>query len=100
MGITSDRNDPGLDEPGEGGMNRNYLVLDDAARAAGFVRPVRNTYVHEPCGTATTMAAAIAETYARDPSFYGATFCVRCHGHYPVGPAGEFVWDDGEKVGS
>jgi hypothetical protein len=42
------------------------------------------------CGAATTMATAIAETYAREPKFYGATYCVRCEMHLPVA---EFVWD-------
>jgi hypothetical protein len=46
------------------------------------------------------MGQAIAETYARDPHFYGATFCVRCSKHRPVGEDGEFVWDDGTKVGT
>lgn len=43
---------------------------------------------------------AISETYARDPSFYGATYCVGCKGHFPVGENGEFHWEDGQKVGS
>lgn len=52
------------------------------------------------CGAATTMNQAIAETYARDPKFYGATFCCGCRTHLPVGPYGEFVWDGtDEKVG-
>ena len=55
------------------------------------------------CGTVTTMGLSLAETYARDPSFYGATFCCECRAHLPVG---EFVWiaNDGketdEKVGT
>lgn len=103
MGITSDPNDPrlgrGVDKEPRG-MNEAYLVLSDEERAKGFVRPVRRTYVHEACGVATTMGQAIAETYARDPSFYGATFCVGCQMHKPVGANGEFVWDDGSKVGT
>jgi hypothetical protein len=81
-------------------MAETYLVLSDEERAKGFVRPVRRTYVHEACGAATTMGEAIAETYARDPNFYGATFCVRCSKHRPVGEHGEFVWEDGSKVGT
>jgi hypothetical protein len=47
------------------------------------------------------MGQAIAETYARDPKFYGATYCVHCDMHRPVGPDGEFVWDGtDEKVGT
>lgn len=53
------------------------------------------------CGTVTTMGPTIAETYARDPSFYGATFCAGCHAHFPVGDEGEFVWDGtDERVGT
>ncbi len=49
------------------------------------------------CGSVTTMGQALAETYARDPGFYGATFCVDCGVHKPVGAAGEFVWDGTEE---
>ncbi len=49
------------------------------------------------CGAVTTMAVAIAETYARDPGFYSGTFCVRCRDHFPVGVDGEFVWDGRES---
>lgn len=53
------------------------------------------------CGAVTTMGQAIAETYAREPRFYGATFCVRCQMHRPVGEDGEFVWEGThEKVGT
>lgn len=101
MGTTDDRNDPGLKQVDpDTNMQEKYLVLSAAERAQGFVRPVRTTYVHEKCGVATTMGQAIAETYARDPGFYGGTYCVGCHNHFPVGINGEFVWDDGTKVGS
>lgn len=50
------------------------------------------------CGSVTKMSSSIAETYARDPKFYDATFCVRCGNHLPVS---EFVWDGtDERVGS
>lgn len=50
------------------------------------------------CGTVTAMAIEIAETYARNPHFYGATYCLRCMKHLPVE---EFVWKGtDEKVGS
>lgn len=101
MGITSDRNDPALQKTGSKGMQEKYLVLSDEERAKGFVRPVRQSYVHEKCGTLTTMGVAIAETYAREPKFYGATYCAGCGAHFPVGKKGEFVWDGtSEKVGS
>jgi hypothetical protein len=38
------------------------------------------------------MALGIAETYARDPSFYGGTYCASCRDHFPVGTTGQFVW--------
>ena len=49
------------------------------------------------CGTSTTMALALAETYAVDPKFYGSTFCCKCRAHLPVS---EFRWEDGTEVGS
>ncbi|KKK83379.1 hypothetical protein LCGC14_2793970 [marine sediment metagenome] len=52
------------------------------------------------CGTSTTISSVIAGTYARDPEFYGATFCFGCKAHFPVGAKGEFTWDDGSKVGT
>lgn len=72
-----------------------YLVLSDEERAKGFVRPVRHTYVHKTCGGETRMSTPLAETYARDPKFYGATYCVHCNMHRPVG---EFVWSDTDQV--
>lgn len=101
-----------------------YLVLSEAERAQGFVRPLRTSYVHvgpggyelareadgtrDPtrwglvppgCGRETRMSLEIAETYARDPSFYGATYCVGCQRHLPVA---QFVWagTDDQRVGS
>lgn len=50
------------------------------------------------CNTVTTMSQPIAETYARQPAFYGSTYCVHCEKHLPVS---EFIWvEDGERVGS
>lgn len=102
MGIVPhDRRDQADLTVGPDGQQRDYIVLSDAERAKGFVRPVRRTYIHETCGAATTMGQMIAETYARDPHFYGGTFCVRCRGHFPVGPAGEFRWEgSNDKVGT
>lgn len=47
------------------------------------------------CDTITTMARSIAETYARDPSFYGGTFCVTCGKHLPLD---EFVWEGTNQI--
>lgn len=53
------------------------------------------------CGSVTTMGIELAETYARQPDFYGATYCATCMMHRPVGAYGEFVWDGtNEKVGT
>jgi len=82
------------------GQQRGYVVLCESERAQGFVRPVRHSYVHEKCGTRTTMGQALAETYARNPYFYSGTFCCRCRAHFPVGEGGEFLWEDGTKVGT
>ena len=50
------------------------------------------------CRTVTTMNRVLAETYAREPGFYGATYCVGCSMHLPVD---EFVWDGtDERVGT
>jgi hypothetical protein len=78
-----------------------YLVLSETDRAGGFVRPVRESYTHTTCGASTRMNRAIAETYARNPGFYGSTYCTSCRMHRPVGADGEFLWDaDGSKVGT
>lgn len=167
MGVTDNPNDPGLRDIGPDGMQATYLVLSEAERAQGFVRPLRRSYTHvgihgpvyplrdltedeqdrydgagyvaferflrnvaadagyppydgpdssvgrfwtqeqldkvdKGCGTVTTMAQAIAETYARSPNFYGGTYCAGCGTHFPVGEAGEFVWADAptERVGT
>lgn len=98
---TTDPNDPGLQEILPGGQQKNYIVLTEEERAKGYQRPLRYAYVHDKCGTVTTMSHGIAETYAVNPKFYGATFCVHCGDHFPVGPDGEFHWDKSlEKVGT
>ena len=83
----------------ENGQQRDYVVLTAEERAKGFVRPVRRSYIHKTCGAVTRMSQNIAETYARDPDFYDATFCIRCETHLPLV---EFVWLDNpdQQVGS
>lgn len=132
------------------GLQKGYVVLSEEERAKGFVRPVRDAYVHvgarpahpvreltpeeierhkpfryvayeaypegesavvgrywtadqlnSGCGQTTTMGRALAETYARDPAFYGGTYCATCRSHFPVGAQGEFVWaGTDERVGT
>lgn len=137
------------------GQFKAHWVLCAEERAKGFVRPVREKYVHvgipgpqfptreltaeeqerfggngyisfEPypegykgsstgrfwtqaeldkidkgCGVETRMPYACAETYAREPGYYGSTFCCGCHKYLPVGARGEFVWPDtNERVGT
>ena len=79
----------------ETGQHGSYWVLTEEERAKGFVRPVRTKYLHRTCGGLTRMGNAIAETYARDPTFYGSTFCVVCKEHYPVS---QFVWDGTQGI--
>lgn len=109
MGVTDNPKDPrlgrGVDDEPIGGQHEVYLVLSDEERAKGFVRPVRSSYVHAlelgGCGFSTSMGIALSETYARDPKFYGATYCCHCDKHRPVGENGEFVWQGTtEKVGT
>lgn len=99
MGLTTDPHDGCLHEIGPDGMQQCYLILPDGQRR-DLVRPLRLTYIHEKCGVATRMGQAIAETYAANPTFYGGTYCVSCRDHFPVGADGEFVWEDGTKVGT
>lgn len=81
-------------------QQKGYIVLSEEERAKGFIRPVRRTYVHTVCEAETRMSQEIAETYARDPNFYSGTFCIKCKNHFPVGKDGNFIWDDGTKVGT
>lgn len=87
-----------------------YLVLSRDELDKGFVRPLRRSYIHvgvdgteqnltgNACGVETRMGLTLCETYARDPKFYGATYCVGCSMHLPVA---EFIWaEDGKVVGS
>jgi hypothetical protein len=102
------------------GQQKGYVVLTAEERAKGFVRPVRRSYRHVGrletvvndgdygndkdtqhrvggCGSVTTMALSLAETYARDPSFYFGTFCAMCCQHFPLD---QFVWEGTmEQVG-
>ncbi len=93
--------DPNSDDHKElkpNGQQKDYVILSEEERAKGFVRAVRKSYIHKTCGSLTSMPLSIAETYARNPKFYGATFCCACGVHLPVA---QFLWDGtDEDVGS
>ena len=104
MAITTDPANPSLHKVKADGQQEAYLVLSDEERAKGFIRPVRDSYKHVACGGITTMGKALAETYARDPKFYGGTMCMTCGAHFALTSAdgkAAFLWDsDGAEVGS
>jgi len=80
----------------------NYAKYEEYPKSADEGDPLGRFWteaqLNSGCGTETTMAQSIAETYARDPSYYGSTFCMACSDHLPVE---QFVWlDDGSKLGS
>jgi hypothetical protein len=106
VGLTTDPEDPRLghgEDRSPVPQHEVYLVLSEEERAKGFKRPLFRAYIHHDpeCGAVTTMGVALCETYAREPSFYGATYCCRCQMHRPVGRHGEFTWvnDAGEDTG-
>jgi hypothetical protein len=93
--LVTDPNDPRLthgEDVGPVGQADAYLVLSREELAKGYVRPVRRNYWHAKCGVVTNMSLPIAETYARNPKFYGGTYCVGCRMHLPVGEHGDFYW--------
>lgn len=109
MSLTTDPNDPricrGSSDTEPVPQCDVYLVLSEEERAKGFVRPFRSSYIHAKglggCGAVTTMGDALSATYARDPRFYGATYCCGCSMHRPVGEHGEFLWEGtADKVGT
>jgi hypothetical protein len=99
--LTTDPNHPKLgygfdDKPVP--QNEVYLILSEEERKKGFIRPYRDIYRHLDCGHTTIMGRELSETYARDPKFYGSTYCFHCQKHRSVS---EFVWEGtGETVGS
>lgn len=103
-GLTTDREDTCLQIMRADGQQMCYLVLSPEERQKGFERPVRLSYRHLRCGHVTTMARAIAETYARDHLFYTGTFCVACEAHYPLfqdmvkREGANFVWVQDETA--
>lgn len=98
--LTDDPSDPGLTHGVDPEGSRvpqaaAYLVLSAEERGRGFVRPLRRSYRHVECDSVTTMSGPLAETYARVPGFYGATYCATCARHAPVS---EFRWEGTTEV--
>jgi hypothetical protein len=91
---------------GTGYVKYEPYPADDRPTLGQFWRQADLDRAGKGCGTITTMGRPLAETYARNPSFYGATYCCGCQMHLPVGPDGEFTWmdqrgrDSGERVGT
>ena len=77
------------------GLQKDYVALCPEERAKGFVAPVRESYRHLKCNGVTTMSRPLAETYARDPTFYDGTYCATCRTHFALA---EFVWLDGQSL--
>lgn len=81
----------------------NYVKFEeypesDSLKLGRFWTQEQLDIIGKGCGTITTMNKTIAGTYARDPKFYGGTFCCDCKKHFPVN---EFHWlDSSELVGS
>lgn len=67
----------------------------ESALTGTFWTQKRLDNVGKGCKSVTTMGRELAETYARDPHFYGATYCCVCQMHLPVA---EFRWDGTEEL--
>ena len=79
---------------GAGYVKYEEYPLDDRPALGRFWTQAQLDGAGKGCGAVTTMGLALCETYARDPSFYGATYCTGCRMHRPVGARGEFTWLD------
>lgn len=76
-------------EQREDGQYENYPTIEDG----DFEQEPRETYIHQECGTRTTMTGDLPESVARDPTYYTKTYCAGCQTHVPVE---EVKWADGE----
>ena len=81
----------------------NYVKFEEypeseQPKTGSFWTQERLDQAGKGCDTVTDMATPLAETYARNPRFYGGTFCAGCKTHFPIA---EFIWDGtDERVGS
>lgn len=105
--ITTDPTHPGLRELQSNRQQIAYLVLPAEEIELGLIRPLRQSYQHVVCSSVTRIGLTIAQTFARQPSFYTQTFCVACREHFPLKkydgdgatPQYQFFWEDGSPVG-
>jgi len=75
-----------------------FEVYPEGGKSTGKFWSQKDFDAMKGCGVKTTMGDALSETYARNPKYYGATFCCGCGKHLPLE---EFVWEDtDERVGS
>ena len=75
-----------------------HWQMSEDEKARGFVRPLRDSYVHRVCHHVNTMGQSMAETLAKKPTIFSTIYCIGCKAHRPVG---EFLWDGTElTVGS
>jgi len=75
------------------GQHEHHPINKDGEYAA----PIRRKYIHKSCGVVTKIGLDIAETYAKNPNYYGRTFCCGCKDYFNVG---DFYWEiDGVILG-
>lgn len=70
----------------------NYVLFETYPKTSSAILGrfwTEEQLARDACNTTTTMSRDIAETYARNPRFYGSTYCVGCSKHLPLS---EFVW--------
>lgn len=84
---------PLTDEEAEKYKDDGYVLYEEYPEGIKLGRFLTAKDLASGCNTVTYMSAPLAETYAREPSFYSVTFCSHCRFHFPVGADGEFVWD-------
>lgn len=69
MTVTTDREHPGINKPKGGdpmAQNEAYIVLSEEERAKGFVRPLRDSYIHVgPCGPLHELRDLTPEQFER-----------------------------------
>jgi hypothetical protein len=86
-------------------------ALTEDEKKAGLIRPLRRKYIHFHCGKVSTlqppkpgMTLDTAETFAKDPAFFGSMLCQNCGMHFRCVESGErrFGWCDdfGQPDGS